>query len=478
MILRSIGARLAAAYLVPSLIGLGALGFWVDQLARKALEEELGRKVTAIAAAAAATLPPERIGFLQPGDEGTRTYRNLRLRLEELQAATGARRIVLFSPDERALVDVGGSTAIGDPLPELARDRLELEAVFEGKPEASQVMFEVGGVPYKAGYAPVGGKPVEAAILVEGSADAFAVLHEFRNSLAALGVFAAVCVIAVAFLFSRTLVAPIRRLASSARRIGGGDLSTPVPPASTEELGSLARTLEEMRERLLARDRQLQMMLAGIAHEVRNPLGGMELYSGLLLEELAADEEKASLVRKVRREIDGLGRLVNDFLDYAREKSPQLEQADARSLAGEAADLLASEASTRGVTLEVMGSAAPLRCDPLLIKRALLNLVRNAVQASPRGTGVILRTSASEDSVRIEVEDRGPGVKPGDEARIFEPFFTTREKGTGLGLAFVQRIAEAHGGTVRLASPPGAGALFVLELPAEGPRVATLGQVA
>ncbi|WP_373046778.1 sensor histidine kinase [Vulgatibacter sp.] len=465
--LRTIGARLAAAYLLPSLLGLAALGYYVDALARRALEEELGRKVTAVAAAAAATMPADRIAFLRPGDEQTRTYRNVHERLEELRAATGVRRLLLFAPDERALVDAGGDAPIGAPLPELARDRFELTGVLAGEAQASQLLFEEGGALFKAGYAPVReGDRVVAAVLAEGSAASFAVLREFRASLLGLGLVAAIGVVAVAFLFSRTLVSPIRRLAAAARRIGGGDLATPVPHAATEELGSLAATLEEMREELLARDRQLQMMLAGIAHEVRNPLGGMELYSGLLLEELAGDAEKARQVQRIRREIEHLGRLVNEFLDYARERPLATEEVAAAALLEEAAALSAPEASTRGVTLEVQAAGASVHCDPAQVKRALLNLARNAVQASPPGSKVELRALPAGDRVRLEVVDRGAGVPAGSEARIFEPFFTTREKGTGLGLAFVRRIAEEHGGAVRHEPTPGGGATFVLELPA------------
>ena len=463
--LRSIGARLAAAYLLPSLLGLAALGFYVDALARRSLEEEIGRKVTAVAAAAAATMPADRIAFLRPGDEDTRTFRNLRDRLEQLRQATGVRRLALFGRDGRALVDAGGDAAIGAPLPELARDRLELAGVFAGEAQASQVLFEQGGALYKTGYAPVReGDRIVAAVLAEGSAASFAALREFRASLLALGLAAALGVVAVAFLFSRTLVAPIRRLAQAARRIGGGDLATPVPPAPTEELGRLARTLDEMREELLARDRQLQTMLAGIAHEVRNPLGGMELYTGLLLEDLHG--EQAAQVRRIRREIEHLSLLVNEFLDYARERELEWQETSARSLLEEAAGLTAPEASTRGVTLRVNAPDLPVRCDPAAVKRALLNLARNAVQATPAGGTVELDATPAGGGVRIAVIDHGPGLAPGSEARIFEPFFTTREKGTGLGLAFVQRIAEAHGGSVRHEPTAGGGATFVLELPA------------
>lgn len=468
---RTIGARLALAYLLPSLLGLAALGHQVHGLARGALEAELGRKVEAIAAAAAAHLPADRVDFLRPGDEGTRTYRNLHGRLDQLRAATGMRRVALFGLDERALVDAGGQAAIGEPLPELARDRLELSAVFAGEPRASQVLFEHEGLLYKAGYAPVmDGERVVAAVLVEGSAASFAVLEEFRLALLALGIVAAGGVVAVAFLFSRTLARPIQQLASAARRIGGGDLSTPVPRAGTVELGGLAATLDEMRAELLARDRQLQMMLAGIAHEVRNPLGGMELLAGLLAEDLAGDREKAARVGRIRQEIDHLSRLVNEFVDYARESETRFAPVELSSLLAEVAELVAPEAARRGTRLRVQPTDLELRCDAALVRRALLNLLRNALQASPPGSEVLLLARVGEGRIELQVVDRGPGIESEVAQRIFEPFFTTREQGTGLGLAFVRRIAQAHGGAVAHRPTPGGGATFVLELPAgQGP---------
>lgn len=467
--LRTIGGRLALAYLLPSLLGLAALGHRVHALAREAIEEELGRKVAAVAAAAAATMPADRVAFLRAGDEGTRTYRNLRDRLEELRRATGMRRLALFDLEERALVDVGGGAAIGQRLPELARDRYELGAVRAGEARASQVLFEHEGTLYKTGYAPVlDGDRVVAAVLVEGSAASFAVLRSFQRALLGLGALAAAGVVLVAFLFSRTLVAPIRRLAAAARRIGAGDLATPVPPAPTEELGRLAATLEEMRAELRARDRQLQEMLAGIAHEVRNPLGGMALTAGLLAEDLASEPERAAHVRRIRREIDHLTRLVNDFLDFAREAPPRLEALPAAALLEEVAHHARAEAAAREIAVAVRAAPVRLRCDPGLVRRALLNLSRNAVQASAPGATVDLEAEADGAGVVLRVIDRGPGIPPEVAERIFEPFFTTREKGTGLGLAFARRIAEAHGGALVHRPTPGGGATFEMRLPAAG----------
>ncbi len=221
-----------------------------------------------------------------------------------------------------------------------------------------------------------------------------------------------------------------------------------------------------MREQLRARDERLQMMLAGIAHEVRNPLGGMELFAGLLREELAGDVEKLAHVARIERELGHLKAVVGDFLEYARR--PRLEQrpADAAAIAREVGEVLGPDAQRAQVALAVEAPGpAPLCCDAQQVRRALLNLGKNALQACAPGARVTITCAASDDRVRLAVRDTGCGI-PGDElGSIFTPFFTTREKGTGLGLAFVAEIARDHGGAVKVDSTVGAGSEFALEFP-------------
>src|SRR5205823_2501516 len=196
---------------------------------------------------------------------------------------------------------------------------------------------------------------------------------------------------------ARRITRPVRLLVAAARAIGEGDLARPIEVTSRDEVGFLAATLETMRGQLRARDERLQMMLAGIAHEVRNPLGGMELFAGLLREALDGQPERLQEVARIEREIRYLKAVVSEFLEYARR--PALELDDVR-----------------------------------------------------------LRP-------RIEVRDSGPGVPAELRDKIFTPFFTTREKGTGLGLAFVREIVRDHGAEIAVGHAPEGGACFGFDLP-------------
>ena len=333
------------------------------------------------------------------------------------------------------------------------------------------MLFEgTDGLLYKTGYAPLlsDGKVV-GVVAVEGSAAFFGPAHPAAQRVHRPGGLHPVvaggrprCVSA------RGLSSPLERLVSAALRIGGGDLSTPVAGEATLEIGILARELEAMRQALDSRDRQLKLMLGGVAHEVKNPLGGIELFSGLLDEELVAASpdvaEARSHLTKIRRELHYLKRIVEDFLAFAKEQKLQVAPLDAKALLDSAAQHLAGEAEGKSVTLTVDAEPATLSGDVSLLTSALVNLVKNAVQISTAGQQVTLRGRKAGERYVFEVRDEGPGIAADLQARIFEPFFTTREKGTGLGLPLARKLVDAHRGTLTLQSKPGE-TVFRLELP-------------
>ncbi|NVJ24953.1 HAMP domain-containing protein [Myxococcus sp. AM011] len=465
-----LSTRLLVAFLFPTLLFVAVAGTSVYQLARSILEEELGASLSNIAAATASQLNGERMLTIEAGDDtgGTRTWRNLVRLLEGVREASGVRRVFAVDAQGRVRADVGGGLPVGSEVPELARDRLELTRVFAGEHAASQVLFTGSdGRLYKTGYAPiVHAGQVVGAVGVEGSAAFFGPLQRLSRTFAIMGALALTALAIIALLTARGLARPLGRLMDSALRIGRGDLTTPVPPEPTREIGVLARELEVMRGALESRDRQLKMMLAGVAHEVRNPLGGIALFSGILQEDLraGAHTEAQEHVERIQREVAFLQRIVEDFLAFAREQPLAREPVEAPSLLSIVQELSSADASARQVALDVDAAPALLEADGSLLTAALLNLVKNAVQASPSGGRV--RISGAEDHGRyaIRVHDGGAGVPEAERERIFEPFFTTREKGTGLGLPLARKIARAHGGELHMTSTPG-DTTFTLTLP-------------
>ncbi len=248
-----------------------------------------------------------------------------------------------------------------------------------------------------------------------------------------------------------------------------------------DEVVRLRDQLRQKDEQLI-RSRQLAalgQMAAGIAHEVRNPLGSISLCADMLAQDLAEHADMHSLAVKIGRAVRDLDRIVFDVLSFARESKPRLMSVSVddlleRALDGCRALLLDSRIQ---VVRSVSDSALTLelQADAPMLAQGLINLIRNAVQAmEPGGTLSIdvhtesdAQSDAAPIALSISIADTGPGFAPDALAHAFDPFYTTRASGTGLGLAIVHRIIDAHAGSIRLANrQPGPGAVVHLSLPA------------
>jgi PAS domain S-box-containing protein len=211
-------------------------------------------------------------------------------------------------------------------------------------------------------------------------------------------------------------------------------------------------------------------LVAGIAHEVRNPLFAISAIVEAIAERVGSGAGLDAHVGTLRQEVDRLSRLMQELFDYGKAGVVELERCDLGKIVGVVAETYARAASEAQVTLHngVPARMAELRLDPQRVRQALGNLVQNALQHSPPGSTVALDAWTSRSAVGawvdVAVIDSGPGFHPPDLPSVFEPFFSRRRGGTGLGLSMVKRIAEAHGGHVKAENRPDGGALVVLSL--------------
>lgn len=235
--------------------------------------------------------------------------------------------------------------------------------------------------------------------------------------------------------------------------------------ALREELGEKNRKLER-RNRLAA----LGEMAAGMAHEIRNPLGGIQLYAAMLAQDVADRPAALATTQKIASGVKRLEALVSQVLQFTREISAQRVPCDLAEIVAQSCESAAPHAQKANVMLHVCGPQhLPITADPLLLGQAVLNLLLNAVEAAGAGGTVQLtygpaQTSPSPAAFTLQVADSGPGLAPQVIDKIFNPFFTTKDTGTGLGLAIVHRIVEAHEGTVSASNQPGGGALFEIRI--------------
>lgn len=239
------------------------------------------------------------------------------------------------------------------------------------------------------------------------------------------------------------------------------------------EVRRLREELEHKNEELRRRERlaALGEMAAGLAHEVRNPLGGIALQATMLEQELSDRPAAVTMSRRIRDGVRMLDRLVSDVLGFAQEGVLELAPASPTAIVERVAAAIETTACQRGTRLVVDSQpTGDILCDAARLERALINLAQNAIQASDAGGRVTVLSGAAADGsgVLFRVTDDGPGISVENLERIFNPFFTTKPDGTGLGLSIVHRIVEAHGGRIRVSSAPGRGATFEVYLPSTG----------
>ncbi|MDB5329072.1 MAG: two-component system sensor histidine kinase [Phycisphaerales bacterium] len=244
----------------------------------------------------------------------------------------------------------------------------------------------------------------------------------------------------------------------------------------------LTRTVQTLRKELSEKNRLLERknrlaalgeMAAGMAHEIRNPLGGIQLYASLLAKDVADRSDSLELVRKISGGVKRLEGLVGQVLQFTREINVHPAAMDLADAVRQAVEYAGPAFEARSTRCVVEGpDAMPVTADPLLLGQAILNLLLNAAEAAEQADGggqVTVRYTPplAESEARqfhLAVTDSGPGIPPAILDRIFNPFFTTKAKGTGLGLAIVHRVVEAHDGTILAANVPGAGARFEIRI--------------
>ena len=446
-------------------MALAALfGLVAYQVAKGSLERELDQRLIWIAGGAAQVgLLPNEITQLEPGAEDSRIFQGNRaslLGLAELVDAAwvfDAETLTSYVSSEEPII--GATLRIFEPY----RDEIR-EAIENGRGSTTRLFPGTDGRSYKYAFAPLEGEPSGFVLGIQAPAEFVQPLARLRNLLIGGGVLALLLSVLLANVLSANVVSPLEGLSRAALRIQRGRLDTKVELDRVDEVGRLANAMERMRVGIMERDEQLRLMLAQVAHEIRNPLGGLELFAAAA-SDAETPEERERLMRRIREEVGSLNRIINDFLGYARPTPVDMEPTDLR-IAVEAAAHLAL--SNDGAHVEVMLPDTPLtaRADRDQIKRLVLNLMRNAAAVSSR---VVVAGEAVRGEVLIRVADDGPGVPEEMRDRIFEPFMTDKEQGAGLGLAIVRKVADAHGGRVVVGSATesglGRGAEFRVYLP-------------
>ncbi|HSB68519.1 MAG TPA: ATP-binding protein [Candidatus Methylomirabilis sp.] len=261
--------------------------------------------------------------------------------------------------------------------------------------------------------------------------------------------------------------------------------------AQAETLARSHRELQEQTRLLLEKDAQLRradrlsalgQLSAGLAHEIRNPLGAIKGAVEILQDDFPPGHDKAEFFGILLKEVDRLNEVVTNFLSFARPVRVRFAPVEVSAVLAALEGLISGQARARRVQVFTSFHSGPSRvmADDTLLKQAFLNIMLNALEAMPEGGDLAISTRLASPKgsappgggrpewVEVVFDDTGQGILEEDLGRIFDPFFTTKKDGTGLGLAITHRIIENHHGAIRVMSQRGKGTTFVVTLPLEG----------
>ncbi|MDP2711728.1 MAG: HAMP domain-containing sensor histidine kinase [Solirubrobacteraceae bacterium] len=274
------------------------------------------------------------------------------------------------------------------------------------------------------------------------------------------------------FVVSRSIARRVRTLERGADQVASGDFTAVFPTGKDDELGQLARGLDDMQRQLAQLESARRRFIATASHELRTPIFSIGGFLELLEDEELDDETRRQFVATVREQVERLGKLATDLLDLSRLEagSVQLRREPTdlgeltRAVTAEFAPALDKHDSTLDVRLA--GQRIEAVCDPERVAQVLRILIDNALTHTPSGTGVVVRGVRRNGAVRLAVVDDGPGISAAAAERVFEPFFTSDDaQGSGLGLAIARELAERMEGSLEVDPAPGR-TTFSLELPA------------
>jgi signal transduction histidine kinase len=269
------------------------------------------------------------------------------------------------------------------------------------------------------------------------------------------------------------LISPIRKIAGGIKKFGEGDLTVRLSQARSDEIGSLAKAFNGMAERIEVLFKSEQRFLADVSHELRSPLA--RLHFSIKLARTAPDRDAA--LDRVKRDVDRLTTLVSSLVEIARAEGsasrPMQNEVHIGHLVEQTVEDCAVEVEARGGRIDFQDTTDATACgDPELLRRAIENVIRNAIRYSPQGAVIDAKIEAHDQTLEISVRDRGPGVAAEFLDRIFDSFFRTDEArdtdsgGVGLGLAIAKRAVQIHGGSIR-AENANPGLRVVIQLPIE-----------
>ena len=277
--------------------------------------------------------------------------------------------------------------------------------------------------------------------------------------------FSGVLLTIVAGLFvANRIVKPINKLVNFSKQIGARDFNATMPEADSTEIRILAESMETMKNGLKKHHKEKEEMLARIAHEIRNPLGGIELLASLTKEDLTKEGKSSDYINKILQEIAGLKELITCYLNYSKPVSTSPEWCRVENTFDEIQNIFAKSLKEKSIEFSLNNCPDKIWFDSTQFRNILINLISNSIDSINSNGKISISGITENGHSKIFVKDNGNGIKGEMRKDVFEPFFTTKKKGTGLGLAICKKLCEENNAILELLDEQDNGTCFSIKI--------------
>jgi two-component system OmpR family sensor kinase len=465
MRLRSLRTRLTVLSFAVTLVAVGVILFYVAPQLESSLREQKLRSLTTTARAFTPLIAKLVRNNGSADDINDLVAQisersNTRVTLLSVGGGTEGLQLVIFSDSTSQVQITDLRFAVADVAARTGRVRTATES-------SEQAELGEAAVPIRDE-----GTVSRVAVFSTPLSDVQGNVALIRRQILVAGALGLLLAFVGGFLVSRSIARRVRRLEQGAEKVAAGDFTAVFPTNRDDELGQLARALDDMQRQLVRLESARRRFIATASHELRTPIFSLGGFLELIEDEELDDETRREFVGVVREQVARLGKLATDLLDLSRLEAGSLEL---RPEETDLADLTRAVTAEFGPaldkhesTLELQLGSGPIEtvCDPERVAQVLRILVDNALTHTPPGTAVVVSAKRDNGAVRVAVRDDGPGIGADAAARVFEPFYTSDDaQGSGLGLAIARELVGRMRGSLEVDAAPGR-TTFSLELPA------------
>lgn len=300
----------------------------------------------------------------------------------------------------------------------------------------------------------------DSYLCIKAPAIKFSRIEEFDNLFWLLGLGGIIAIIIISWFLANSITRPVNRLVKFSRKIGDNKLDSPAPTGMKGELAELSKSMDIMRKNILRNQKERENMLAQIAHEIRNPLGGIELLAGLIKEDLEKEKLSNEYPQKILNEVAGLKKLITSYLNYSKPSQVNPEDIEINDMINNIEDVFKLKLSEKNIEMKKYIEQSKIRFDKDQLKHVVMNLIANSLDAVDQGGKIEITSFAKNGHAILSISDNGTGIEKENIDKLFEPFFTTKKDGIGLGLAISRKYCEENNAEIKIVQNSDKGITF------------------